>query len=84
MDSANNPPPADPRALLPQEECGCCNGLGEVLMVRPMTGPTQIERCTNCDGFGVVFQVGTFVITFRRSDELPPVRWKSRKELGHD
>jgi hypothetical protein len=56
-------------------ECGVCKGQGQVLIVRPTTGPTQVETCTNCGGNGAVLKTGSLVVTFKRSDELPPVVW---------
>lgn len=54
------------------EKCGCCNGVGQVFMLRPTAGPSQIEDCSNCGGSGVVLVLGdAFTITFKRRDELP-------------
>ena len=58
------------------EKCGCCLGTGQVYMYRPTTGPSQIEYCSNCDGTGMVWNFGTFSITFKRNDELPKVKYK--------
>ncbi len=60
--------------------CGCCNGVGKVFMVRPTTGPTQVEDCTNCGGNGVVINMDNFVISFKRYDEFPKTMMKSCKQ----
>jgi len=58
------------------ESCGVCKGHGEVLVIRSTAGPTQVEQCSNCGGPGRTLKPGSFTITFRRDDELPPARWK--------
>jgi hypothetical protein len=65
-------------------ECGVCKGQGRVLIVNPTAGPPQeIQTCTNCGGQGMVWVMGTFAITFKRSDELPPtVRKKCYTRIG--
>lgn len=50
-------------------------------MVRPTTGPTQVEVCSNCGGQGVVLRAGSLVVTFKRSDELPSAVWKTKTSV---
>lgn len=61
------------------QECGVCRGQGMVFMVRPTTGPTQLEACLNCGGSGQHLTIGALVISFKREDELPLTIFRRRR-----
>lgn len=56
-------------------KCGCCNGIGKIYVYRLTT--FGIEDCSNCGGFGEYLNAGLFVISFKKIDELPKVKYKS-------
>lgn len=60
-------------------KCGCCNGVGQVYIHRPTTGPSGIEDCSNCGGSGLIWASGIFSINFKRNDELPKTIFRSTK-----
>ena len=60
------------------EKCGCCNGIGQVFMHRPTTGPSQIENCFNCQGNGFIITTADLFVSFKCINELPAVKWVGR------